>query len=76
MQRIAESAHSAPVEELEATRLYVSASWDAQLNIVNNVDDGVQAAAQAQETLGIRVATSASTRNQLVGIGGAIEGID
>jgi hypothetical protein len=36
----------------------------------------VQAAAQAQEALGIRVATSASTRNRLVGIGGAIEGID
>jgi hypothetical protein len=76
IQRIAESAHGAPVEELEATRPYVSAPWDARLDIVNNVDDGVQAAAQAQETLGIRVATSASARNQLVGIGGAIEGID
>lgn len=36
----------------------------------------MQAAAQAQETQGIRVATSSSARNQLVGIGGAIEGID
>jgi hypothetical protein len=76
MQRIAESAHGAPVTELEATRPYVLAPWDVHLDIVNNVDEGVQAAAQAQETLGIRVATSASTRNQLVGIGGAIEGID
>jgi hypothetical protein len=76
MQRIAESAHGAPVEELEATRPYVSAPWDARLDIVESVDDGIQAAAQAQETQGIRVATSASARNQLVGIGGAIEGID
>jgi hypothetical protein len=76
MQKIAESAQGAPVEELEATRPYVSAPWDARLDIVNNLDDGVQAFAQAQETLGIRVATSASARNQLVGIGGAIEGID
>jgi len=41
MQRIAESAHGAPVEELGATRPYVSAPWDAHLNIVNNVDEGV-----------------------------------
>jgi hypothetical protein len=47
MQRIAESAHSAPVEELEATRPYVSAPEDARLNIVNDVDDGVHAAVQA-----------------------------
>jgi hypothetical protein len=44
--------------------------------MVESVDDGVQAAARAQEKQGIRVATSASARNQLVGIGGAIEGID
>lgn len=75
MQRIAESAHAAPVEELEAARPYVSAPWDARFDIVNSVDNGVRAAAQAQETLGIRIATSASTRNQLVGIGGAIEDI-
>jgi hypothetical protein len=36
----------------------------------------VQAAAQARKTQDIRVATIASARNQLVGIGGAIEGID
>ena len=41
MQRIAESAHGAPVEELEATRSYVSAPWNARLDIVNNVDDRV-----------------------------------
>jgi hypothetical protein len=76
IQRITESTHSAPVEELGAIRPYVSALWDARLDIVNSIDDGVQAAAQAQETLGIRVATSASARNQLVGIGGAIEGIN
>jgi hypothetical protein len=73
MQRIAESAHDAPVEELEATRPYVSAPWDARrLDILNNVDDGVHAAAQAQETLVIRIATSASARNQLVGVSGVI----
>jgi hypothetical protein len=33
------------LNELEATRPYVSAPWDARLDIVNNVDDGVQAAA-------------------------------
>jgi hypothetical protein len=76
MQKIAECAQDTPLNELEATRPYVSAPWDARLDMVESVDDGVQAAAQAQETQGIRVATSASTRNQLVGIGGAIEGID
>ena len=76
MQKIAECAQDAPLNELEATRPYVSAPWDARLDMVESVDDGVQAAAQAQETQGIRVATSASARNQLVGIGGAIEGID
>jgi hypothetical protein len=45
MQRIAESAHGAPVEELEVTRPYVSALWDARLDTVDNVEDGVQAAA-------------------------------
>lgn len=37
--------------------------------------DGTQAAVRAQETQGIRVATSASTRNQIVGIDGTIEGV-
>jgi hypothetical protein len=54
----------------------MSALWDARLDMVESVDDRVQAAAQAQETQGIRVATIASAKNQLVGIGGAIEGID
>jgi hypothetical protein len=76
MQRIAESAQGAPVEELEAIRPYVSAPWDTRLDIVDDVDDGVRAATQAQKTQGIRVATSASARNNLVGIGGASEGID
>jgi hypothetical protein len=76
IQKIAESAQGAPVEELEVTRPDVPAPWDARLDMVDNVDDGVQAVVQAQETQGIRVATSASARNQLVGIGGAIEGMD
>jgi hypothetical protein len=29
MQRIAESTYGAPIKELEATRPYVSAPWDA-----------------------------------------------
>jgi hypothetical protein len=41
MQKIAESTYSAPLNELETTRPYVSAPWDARLDIVNNVDDGV-----------------------------------
>jgi hypothetical protein len=41
IQRIAESTYSAPVKELEATRLYVSALQDTYLDIVNNVDEGV-----------------------------------
>jgi len=36
----------------------------------------VEATVRAQDTQGIRVATSASARNQLVGIGGAVDGID
>ncbi|GAB7336736.1 hypothetical protein MBLNU13_g10834t1 [Cladosporium sp. NU13] len=41
-----------------------------------SVDDGEQAAGYAQGVQGIGVATSASARNRLVGIGGAIDGID
>ncbi|GAB7336735.1 hypothetical protein MBLNU13_g10834t2 [Cladosporium sp. NU13] len=41
-----------------------------------DVDDGEQAAGYAQGVQGIGVATSASARNRLVGIGGAIDGID
>jgi hypothetical protein len=76
LQRIAESARGAPMDELEATQPYISAPWDARLDIANSVDDGEQAAGCAQAVQGIRVATSASARNRLVGIGGAIDGID
>jgi hypothetical protein len=76
MQMIAEVAQGAPVNELEAIRPYISAPWDAHLKTVESANDGAQAAAQAQETQGIRVATSAWAKNQLVGIGGASEGVD
>ena len=64
------------MDELEATQPYISAPWDARLDIANSVEDGEQAAESAHDTQGIRVATSASARNRLVGIGGAIDGID
>src|ERR1700712_1089298 len=76
LQKIAESASGASMDELEATQPYISAPWDARLDIANSVDDGEQAAGCAQGVQGIRVATSASARNRLVGIGGAIDGID
>lgn len=57
-----------------AIQLYVSAPWDARLNVMDSADNGVQAAAQAQQAKGIRSTTSASARNQMVGIRGAIEG--
>jgi hypothetical protein len=44
LQRIAESARGAPIDELEATQPYISAPWDARLDIANSVDDGEQAA--------------------------------
>lgn len=75
MQKIAESARGAPMNDLEATQPYISAPWDARLDIANSVDDGEQAVGCAQGIEGIRVATSASARNRLVGIGGAIDGI-
>lgn len=76
MQKIAENDQGAPLHDLEATRPYISAPWDARPDTIDDTDDGLQAAARAQETHGIRVVTSASVRNQLVGIGGAIESID
>jgi hypothetical protein len=76
MQKIAESARGVPMDDLEATQPYISAPWDVRLDMVNDVADGAQAATWAQETQGIRIATCASARNRLVGIGGAIEGID
>ncbi|KAI7722998.1 hypothetical protein KC353_g1 [Hortaea werneckii] len=76
LQKIAESARGAPMDDLEATQPYISAPWDARLDIANSADDGEQAAGCAQVVQGIRVATSASARNRLVGIGGAIDGID
>jgi hypothetical protein len=76
MQKIAESARGVPMDDLEATQPYISAPCDARLDMINDVADGAQAATWAQETQGTRIATSASARNRLVGIGGAIEGID
>ena len=76
LQKIAEYARGAPLDELEATQPYISAPWDARPEIANSVDDGEQAAGCAQGIQSIRVATSASARNRLVGIGGAIDGID
>jgi hypothetical protein len=76
LQKMAESACGAPMDDLEATQPYISAPWDAQLDIANSADDGEQAAGRAQGVQGIRVATSASARNRLVGIGDAIDGID
>lgn len=74
MQNIAGCAQGASLKELEAIRPYISAPWDAQL-IDDCADDGVQAAAQAQQTQGIRVATSASARSQMVGVSGVVDGI-
>jgi hypothetical protein len=76
LQKIAESACGTPMDEVEATQPYISAPWDARLDIAESVDNGEQAARCAQDIQGIRVATSASARNRLVGIGGAIDGID
>ena len=76
LQEIAEFACGAPTNDLEATQPYISAPWDARLDIANSIDDGEQAVVCAQGIEGIRVATSASARNRLVGIGSAIEGID
>ena len=64
------------MDEVEATQPYISAPWDARLDIANCVDDGEQAVGCAQGIEGIRVATSASARNRLVRIGVAIDGID
>jgi hypothetical protein len=76
IQKIAQSAQGAPLDEMEATQSYISAPWDARLDIANGVDDGEQAAGCAQGIQGIRVATNASARNRLIGSGGAIDGID
>ena len=64
------------MDDLEATQPYISALWDARLDVANSVDDSEQAAGCAQGIQGIRVATSTSARNRLVGIGGAIDSID
>lgn len=45
------------------------------MQTANSVTDGVQAAVQAQQLSGIRIATSASARNEMVGIGGVIDGV-
>jgi hypothetical protein len=76
MQKLAQWAQSAPVNEVDVTRPYISAPWEARLEIGDSVDDGVQAATRARETQGICVATSASAINRLVGIGSVCEGID
>jgi hypothetical protein len=64
MHKIAESARGVPMDDLEATQPYISAPQDARLDMVNDVADGAQAATWAQETQGIRIATSASARNR------------
>ncbi|TIA49782.1 hypothetical protein D6C77_09455 [Aureobasidium pullulans] len=60
MQRIAECGRGAPLDDLEATQPYISAPWDARPGTIDGTDDGLQAAARAQETHGIRIVTSAS----------------
>jgi len=62
LQKIAEYACGAPTDELEATQPYISAPWDARLDIAHSVDDGEHAVGCAQGIEGIRVATSASAR--------------
>ncbi|TIA49187.1 hypothetical protein D6C77_09651 [Aureobasidium pullulans] len=64
------------MDDLEATQPYISAPWDARPDTVDDTDDGLQVATKAQGTQGIRITTSASVRNRLVGIGGAVESID
>ena len=76
MQRIAERGRGAPLDDLEATQPYISAPWDARPDTVDGTDNGSQAAIEDEGTQDIRVATSASVRNQLVGIDGAIESTD
>lgn len=76
IQRIAEYGRGAPLDDLEATQPYICAPWDARPDTVADTVNGLQAAIEAQGTQDIRIATSASVKNQLVGIGGAIESID
>lgn len=59
----------------ETTRPYISAPWDARMRTASIATDVVQAAVQGQQLPGVRIATSASTRNQLVGIGGVLDGV-
>jgi hypothetical protein len=44
LQKIAESARGAPMDDLEATQPYISTPWDARLDIADSTDDGEQAA--------------------------------
>lgn len=75
MQKIAEWAQSLSLTKLETTPPYISAPWDARMQTGSSVTDSVQAAVQAQQLSGVRIATSASARNELVGLGGVIDGV-
>lgn len=75
MQRIAEWARCLSLTRLETTRPYISAPWDERVQTLSSGNDALQAAVQAQQVSGIRIATSASPRNELVGIGGVIDGV-
>lgn len=75
MQKIAGWAQCPSLMRLETTRPYISAPWEVRVRTGDSVTDGVQAGMQAQRLSGVCIATSASARNELVGIGGVIDGV-
>lgn len=62
------------MNELDVTRPYISAPWEARPETGDGVDDGVQAAARAHETQDICIATSASARQSVRSIDAAWPG--
>jgi hypothetical protein len=71
LQKIASTYGNAVINRLEIIEPYVLAPWEPRLQATINTDE-ISTIAIATRTNGLCIATSASTRNEVVGSGGVI----
>lgn len=72
MQKIASMHQNAATDRLEPVELYALEPWTPRLQASINADMA-KALSRARQTVGVRIATSSSARNNIVGYGGAIQ---
>jgi ribonuclease HI len=71
LQKIAQAHQSVPVDRMEVIEPYAVTPWGERISIVID-PDRKRAVEAANNMLGVRIATSASARNGIVGLGLAV----